>query len=748
MPEENRIREEGRISSDLGEAALARMIQEEPDEDGTIHAAAAEARFARTGEVDERTAQYVRLAVEERKPSAEACRMASGIMYAVFNRYWLEEPFPKLRETDHSQGKKRKITILKNMLLKAEAHVQELQTWSGPASAVCVYSEMPVLEKLVRQLPEVEKAVTNAYEAAEGYEQSITGIYSSKEKKQELDHALAQLTSETTAWEALLTEEAPASEAMQRLHRLIGMKRVKDNVERIRSYLVFEKERKKAGYEAGGIQSLNMIITGNPGTGKTTIASLLSSIYAELEVLPDGIFVEADRAKLVGAYMGQTEEKTRAAVQEARGGVLFIDEAPALLGSESGQDYGSIVVDTLVAAMTSGETAGTFAVILAGYADEMRKLLRQNPGLRSRFPEANFVHLEDYSMEELVQIAEAAALDRDYTLSREAYPELRRRLEKAQVDESFGNARTARQLIDEAVFRQGAAAVEKDDFSTEQMTVLGADAFHEEDDQDRDDAEERLHQLIGLENVKSQVARLASFVRVQQQRRASGRPVVPVQLHAVFSGPPGTGKTTVAGIYAEVLHKLGLLKRGHVITAGRSDLVAGYTGQTALKTRQLVKQALGGVLFIDEAYSLMQGADQDFGREAVDTLVEEMTKHEDKLVIIFAGYEEPVERLLDSNPGLRSRVKQHLKFPDYSPSELIEILRLYVSNYGYELSGEAAQAITDYVREVPVNGNARAVKDMVEDAIQEQAHRLIESGDISDLLLPEDFGLKGVDDEN
>ena len=163
-----------------------------------------------------------------------------------------------------------------------------------------------------------------------------------------------------------------------------------------------------------------------------------------------------------------------------------------------------------------------------------------------------------------------------------------------------------------------------------------------------------------------------SFVKMQQFRRNNGFPAVPIQLHAVFSGNPGTGKTTVAKIYAELLKECGILKRGHLIVTSRADFVASYVGQTAAKTKKKIKEALGGVLFIDEAYSLL-GQAGDFGKEAIDTLVDEMTKYNENLVVILAGYPNEMEALLNSNPGLHSRFKKFFHFPDYRMEELITI---------------------------------------------------------------------------
>ena len=324
--------------------------------------------------------------------------------------------------------------------------------------------------------------------------------------------------------------------------------------------------------------------------------------------------------------------------------------------------------------MTSGKYAGTFAVILAGYPEEMRTFLRANPGLYSRFPEQNHIHIDDYTVDELVKIGEKVVIENDYFLSQDAKMELEKRIDQAKVDESFGNARTVHNIIQEAIFHKGAKTSlenpQMDDF-----VLLEAVDFQETINVgEEEDALVMLEQLIGLVEVKKEIKQLMSFVRIQQLRRERGLQSIPFQLHSAFTGNPGTGKTTVAKLYAKALNEMGLLKRGHLVVVSRADLVAGYVGQTATKTKEKVKDALGGVLFIDEAYSLVSGGQGDFGKEAINTLVQEMTIHNENLVVILAGYANEMDQLLDSNPGLRSRFKKFIHFPDYKDQELLQMI--------------------------------------------------------------------------
>nr|WP_077625058.1 AAA family ATPase [Sediminibacillus massiliensis] len=521
---------------------------------------------------------------------------------------------------------------------------------------------------------------------------------------------------------------------LKTLDEMIGLEDVKRYINQYYHYLKYQKERRELGFNIMDEPGLHMVISGNPGTGKTTIARLLSAIYHELGLLETDQVTEVNRSNLVGSYVGQSEENTIGYVRQSVGGILFIDEAYSLKREgQTGNDYGQAVIDTLVSSMTSKELADKFAVILAGYPEEMRQFLWSNPGLRSRFPEQNHIHLPDFRTSELLQIAEKTALDNDYFFTKEALNKFEDLIEQSRVDETFGNARTVRDLVLKAIFHKGAYKSRGTEENwLDHMRIEAGDLHFADKGNQSEDPIKQLDDLIGLGNVKEEVKKLSSFVQVQQQRKQNGLPNIPVQMHAVFSGNPGTGKTTVANIYSQILNHCGLLKRGHLVVASRSDLVAGYVGQTAIKTKQKVREALGGVLFIDEAYSLYRG-DKDFGKEAIDTLVDEMTKHNENLVVILAGYEQEMERFIESNPGLESRFKKYFLFRDYLPEELVEITKFHLSKYQYEAGNSAIEYLQENFMKQTIEGNARFIVNLVDEAIQFQALRMM-NGQPADLL--------------
>jgi len=249
-------------------------------------------------------------------------------------------------------------------------------------------------------------------------------------------------------------------------------------------------------------------------------------------------------------------------------------------------------------------------------------------------------------------------------------------------------------------------------------------------------AKARLNSLVGLENVKKLVEELEAFIVIQKRRQQVALATEPLVLHMIFSGSPGTGKTTVARILGELFRQLGVLPKGHLVEVERADLVGEYIGHTAQKTREQIQRALGGILFIDEAYSLARGGEKDFGKEAIDTLVKAMEDHKDQLLLILAGYETEMEGFLSTNPGLRSRFPIQIKFPDYTIMQLEAIAEKMLSEREYKLSKDGRAALRRQLVAASLSGelacgNARLVRNLIERAIRKQAVRLMQTGSSS-----------------
>ncbi|MCG1011986.1 AAA family ATPase [Tepidanaerobacter sp. GT38] len=264
-----------------------------------------------------------------------------------------------------------------------------------------------------------------------------------------------------------------------------------------------------------------------------------------------------------------------------------------------------------------------------------------------------------------------------------------------------------------------------------------------------EDIMKELDQLIGLSKVKDLVKEIQAFAQIQKKRQEAKLLTEPQVLHMIFKGNPGTGKTTVARLLGKMFKHMGILQRGHTVEVERADLVGEYIGHTAQKTRDQIKKALGGILFIDEAYSLGRGGEKDFGKEAIDTLVKAMEDYKDNLIVILAGYKDEMERFLQINPGLRSRFPIQIEFNDYSVNELMQIANMMVEKRQYKFSPEALIKFETILqnRKNDINydklGNARLVRNMIEKALRRQALRLVNQKVISreDLLQikPEDI---------
>jgi type VII secretion ATPase EccA len=255
-----------------------------------------------------------------------------------------------------------------------------------------------------------------------------------------------------------------------------------------------------------------------------------------------------------------------------------------------------------------------------------------------------------------------------------------------------------------------------------------------------------LNSLIGLESVKKDVTSLSNFIKMKQMRETKGLKSPNISYHCVFTGNPGTGKTTVARILASIFKELGILKRGHLVETDRSGLVAEYVGQTAVKTNKIIDSALDGVLFIDEAYTLI-GGQNDYGMEAIATLLKRMEDDRDRLIVILAGYSKEMEDFINSNPGLRSRFNRYILFPDYTSSELYDIFQLNATKNEYVINEEANQYLKKKLDIVVQNkqkdfGNARYIRNYFELAIEHQANRL--AADVN--LTPEKLCELTIDD--
>ena len=477
--------------------------------------------------------------------------------------------------------------------------------------------------------------------------------------------------------------------AIQKLDKLVGMENVKKEIRALENILKNRAERNPSevsdytDFKSRLVPvipfdkkryNMHYILTGNPGTGKTTVAKLLGDIYYELGYLESGHTVEVTRDDLVAGFVGQTAIKTKEKIEEAMGGVLFIDEAYSLAkGGEN--DFGPEAVSTLVEAMT--DRNGRFAVVVAGYPQEMEEFLNLNPGLKDRFEST--LHIEDYSPSELLDIFNMNMSKEKFGSSENLSNIVTDFLKNwhSTRDKNWSNARGIEKLINRMYKNWELRGGEKTDSSDPILDIVDIPTelqqYCKPSQELKEDAMKELNKLTGLAGVKEMIGKLKRKVKYEHKTEPG---------HYIFAGNPGTGKTTVARLLGDILREEGVLKRGHVVPVGRVDLVAGYEGQSAIKTEKKLKEAIDGILFIDEAYSLYEGGrEHGFAKEVINTIVPFMENNRSRICVICAGYTKDMEDFIQSNDGFTSRFKEIINFDDYDTEELVNILQNFGKDF-------------------------------------------------------------------
>lgn len=527
-------------------------------------------------------------------------------------------------------------------------------------------------------------------------------------------------------------EERSVEDILKDLDKYIGMDEVKSAVREIAYAVKNSVERAERGLGEQEKMSMHIILTGNPGTGKTTIARKLGEILAAIGYLDSGHVVEVDRAKMVSPYQGETPKVVDRLCDKAMGGILFVDEAYTLAPvSQTGDrdNQGAQALEKLMKRME--DDRGKFVVIAAGYRTEMDNLFRVNPGFRSRFN--YFLNIEDYTPEQLYLIMLVFAKEKKYLFSEQAEALAKKMITELynSRDKDFANGRTMRSLFDQICKKQ-AQRLQGESISMmsneELMTIEDQDIPYEAPQAvDYSECLKKLDGLVGLGGVKKEISNLAAYLNLQIKR---GETNTFQGKHYVFTGNPGTGKTTVARIMADVFKTLGIVSRGQLVEADRAKLVAGYSGQTAIKTNQLVDQAMGGVLFIDEAYTLKSNDGDSFGAEAIDTLLKRLEDDRGKFICIVAGYTDQMHDFIDTNPGLKSRFTQTIHFDDYTPDELTQIFINLAKAKSFTIDDDTKAAIHRefeqlYLRRDKNFGNAREARRIFDGAVERQSQRLV-----------------------
>lgn len=522
------------------------------------------------------------------------------------------------------------------------------------------------------------------------------------------------------------------------LDQLIGLKAVKESLrDLVYDIKGFRQDMREANGEAPNeTLNLNYVFAGNPGTGKTTVAKKLGNIFYQFGILESPVPV---RAKAGDIVKGDPAQNIKDFCDKATGKVLFIDEAYQLINNGDRR-----AVDALTEIYD--DVKGKMAIVLAGYSSKMKDFLAANEGLPSRFP--NQIHFEDYTSEELWQVLKLQASQFKLELHEDClrYAIFYFNRKKEQVREGFANAREAENLLRTLKQRmrkrqiiqnlRGNVILPEDfeSFGKIDPTLVKVGGS------DTRSPIEKLDSLQGIDNIKSQFQKYINLFRYYNNHPQKEDGFLP---HMVFMGNPGTGKTTVARIFGEILQEEGLLSTGNFIEVNAKKLIEDHVGGTEKKTRNLCQQAHGGIMFIDETYMLYKGYDgHNFGQEAIDVILTELTRKE--TIFIFAGYANRMNEFLDkANDGLRSRMKHIFTFEDYKPDVLTKILRSKL--VGMETTPEFDRLLplmvdNIYKRRNPKNfGNARDMKGVADDIISEYLDRHNSQGPLDVDCLPERY---------
>lgn len=509
---------------------------------------------------------------------------------------------------------------------------------------------------------------------------------------------------------------------------LIGLEEIKREVQKFRNLLIFNK--KISNKLENKNMNMNMLFLGNPGTGKTTVASIMADILYELGYIKKNKFIDVTAKDLVAEYVGQTAIKTSRIIENALDGVLFIDEAYSIVSANKNASFGEESIATLVQAMEKYKDR--LVVIFAGYTLEMKNFLDSNPGIASRI--GYTFEFSNYTTEELIQILDNYALSKGFTVEEEAKKGIIEIIEVDKNTRNFGNARFMINLFERLVM------VHAQDFDENNlMTITKKDVAGLRNEsfslkKSTEEIQGELARLVGLNNVKKELDGLIDLVMLNNKLEKR----IPLNLNMIFIGNPGTGKTTVARIFAEILYNLGYIKNNKLIEVTGKDLIGEYVGQTSNKTAKVLENALDGLLFIDEAYTLMNqaGNNGNYSQDAISTITKYMTDYEGRITIIFAGYKEEMKEFLELNSGLISRVGQTIEFGDYSEEELLTIFNKEVEKAEFEIEEQVEEAILKIIKENIKTrnfGNARFVINVFKKTLMQHAKRCREIQDVKEL---------------
>ena len=507
---------------------------------------------------------------------------------------------------------------------------------------------------------------------------------------------------------------------------IVGLASVKGKVKELEQYTVFYNKARALDLKIPA-SNMHMIFTGNPGCGKTTIARIMAKMLFDIGIIHENKLIEVERKDLVAEYIGQTAVKTSEVIQKAKGGVLFVDEAYSLVPNDNARDFGQEAIATLIKAME--DYKDDLVVIFAGYKDEMKRFVDSNPGISSRI--GYKFDFPDYNAEELTEIFKRKIEKSGFYLDAGVFHEVKMLCSYFVKKKAFGNGRFVDRLIQETLVNHAKNNPENLLLITKNDLPSLEDLSHEHTE--KGVSHVALNNIIGLKALKEKVVEFEDYVIFSNKAKKLGLKVPNNNLHMLFRGNPGTGKTTVARIMARMLFDMGVLHENKLIETEKKDFIGQYKGETSIKTAEVIDKALGGVLFIDEAYGLSPTHPSDPAHEAIAALIKAMEDHKGEFIVIFAGYKDEMSGFVDANPGIASRLGYTFDFEDYNADELCQIFDLKMKNAGFiveENVNEDIIKIMKYFCDVKNFGNGRFVDKLIQEILMNHAKNKSENIEI------------------
>ena len=500
---------------------------------------------------------------------------------------------------------------------------------------------------------------------------------------------------------------------------IIGMNALKEQIIGLGKYIKFKKEVNKTDGKNLPDMNLHMMFLGNPGTGKTTIARKVTKMLYDLDCIRINKLVEVSRQDLIGEYSGETAPKVEKVIESAMGGVLFVDEAYSLKLSNNDQ-LGSEAIATLIKCMEDNKDE--LVVIFAGYTKEMQEFIHANSGIKSRI--GYTIEFADYSEDELYEILKLKVNKIGFEIDKKIIPNIMEILKFGKHKRDFGNGRFVDNLLTSMLKKHSMNYKKENIFIIGEQDIPSIDELMGETSGERnpEKIEELFDDIFGMDKIKEQVIQLGKYIKFQEElSKITAKRLPDMRLHMLFTGDAGTGKTTMARKITQMLYNLGIIRINKLIEVDRKDLVAEYIGQTAPKTQRVIEGALGGVLFIDEAYSFSpKDSLNDLGKEAIATLIKAMEDNRDDLVVIFAGYTKEMKDFVNSNSGIASRIGYTFEFENYKDEELYKIFEIKCKEYDLIIKLDVKEKIMEvfkYFSSVENFGNGRFVDKILQEIL-------------------------------